>query len=206
MPTAQKLVNYRSLKSRLQKGRSHLLLGNGFSIACDPIFSYPSLYSKAVAAGLSKRAQAVFDQLGTNNFEGVMRLLDDSHWVARIYGLIGNGSSAMLDDVALVKKALIEALTGSHLTHTGMVSDQKKLSAQNFFSDFHNIFTTNYDLLAYWVVMHGPSDPVFHDGFGEDLDDPDTNHVVFFAPSQGSSRHSLPSRGTALIFPRWPGE
>jgi hypothetical protein len=37
---------------------------------------------------LSHRAQRLFERIGTNNFEGAMRLLEDAHWVAQTYGLI----------------------------------------------------------------------------------------------------------------------
>jgi hypothetical protein len=73
-PTVQ-ILTYADVRQALGKRTAYLFLGNGFSIACDPIFSYESLFAAAVEAGLSARAQAVFERLGTNNFEGVMRLL-----------------------------------------------------------------------------------------------------------------------------------
>src|SRR5690606_17984364 len=78
---------------------AYLLLGNGFSISCDPVFSYGKLYDKAVDAGLSQRAQAVFERFGTNNFEGVMRALDDSDWIARLYEKLDDADHELLDDV-----------------------------------------------------------------------------------------------------------
>jgi hypothetical protein len=79
------LLTYSDVRQRIGSGRSHVLLGNGFSISCDPVFKYQSLYEYAVNAGLSDTAKKVFEKLGTNNFEGVMRLLDDAHWVSVIY-------------------------------------------------------------------------------------------------------------------------
>jgi len=179
MPTAADVTSYADALAALGTGRKHVLLGNGFSIACDPIFSYASLYDAAVALGLSDRAQAVFTRLGTNNFEGVLNLLERSHWVAEIYKLIEAGRSPMLDDAEVVKKTLVQAVADSHLAHTGLVSDEKKAAALRFLSPFHNIFTTNYDLLAYWVIMSSPDGPRWQDGFRSDEDDPDTPYVVF---------------------------
>ncbi len=165
------LLTYDEVRERIGNRTSHLLLGNGFSIGCDPIFEYGSLYGKAVEGGLSERAQAVFARLGTNNFEGVMRLLTDVDWVARTYELIEETpGSAMLDDVEIVKQALISALAESHLDHTGLVPDERKASAAQFISAYKNIFCTNYDLVLYWVVMHEGS-PEFRDGFYSDPDD-----------------------------------
>lgn len=172
------LLTYAEVLERLGNGRAHLLIGNGFSIACDPVFAYPSLYQKAVNNGLSERAQRVFEGLGTNNFEGVMRLLSDSHWVARTYGLVHGDTSDMLADLEVVKRALVEAITGSHLPHTGSVTVERKEAAAAFFGRYHNVFTTNYDLLAYWVVMN-EGHPRYKDGFAEDPDEPDAPHVVF---------------------------
>lgn len=173
------LPNYQDIKARMGNGRWHLLLGNGFSIGCDPIFRYQSLYERAVADGLSERAQAVFQRLGTNNFEGVMRLLQDAHWVAQRYGLVRGVRSAMLDDLEVVKNTLVQAITASHLGHTGLVSDEKKTRALAFISDFHNVFTTNYDLLVYWVNMYAGENPPFKDGFRADENDPEAAYVVF---------------------------
>lgn len=179
MTVDSRVVAYSQALASLGTGRKHVLLGNGFSVACDPISSYESLYQAAVSAGLSERAQTVFERLGTNNFEGVMSLLDRCHWVAEIYELIEAGGSPMLDDVAIVKQTLVEAVAGAHLAHTGLVPEEKKAAAQDFLRSFHNIFTTNYDLLAYWVVMSAPGGPRWKDGFRSAEDEPDTPYVVF---------------------------
>jgi hypothetical protein len=179
MPYAETVLSYQDALNTLGGKTKHVLLGNGFSIGCDPIFSYPSLYDAAVKAGLSERAIAVFGRLGTSNFEGVMRLLDDSHWIAETYELITSNNSAMLDDVEVIKKTLVEAVAKSHLAHTGLVSDEKKAAALKFLEPFKNIFTTNYDLLAYWVNLARPGGAAWGDGFRSDADDPDAPYVVF---------------------------
>lgn len=58
-------ISYDDVLAQFKKGeRVHLLIGNGFSIACDKQFSYPALYDQAVENGLSKRAQALFAKMG----------------------------------------------------------------------------------------------------------------------------------------------
>jgi hypothetical protein len=175
------LLGYNDVLSALPpKGRSHLLLGNGFSIACDPIFSYRLLYEAAVNSGLSTRAQQVFDRLGTSNFEGVMRLLDDANWMATTYGVPAPQVAEMLTDAEVVKNTLVEAVATSHLAHSGEVPDQKKVSVRRFLKPYWNVFTTNYDLLLYWVVM-SEDPPRFQDCFRADSDDPDSPYLVFSA-------------------------
>ncbi|ACL64461.1 conserved hypothetical protein [Anaeromyxobacter dehalogenans 2CP-1] len=178
MSFASEVLTYQDALATLGDRRKHVLLGNGFSIACDPVFKYGRLYDAAVSAGLSPRAQNVFDYLGTSNFEGVMRLLDDAHWVAETYELV-RGRSQMLDDVDIVKKTLVDAIANSHLEHTGKVPDEKKAAALEFLSPYYNVFTTNYDLLVYWVNMHRREGPIWGDGFREDEDEPDSLYVVF---------------------------
>lgn len=173
------LLHYDAVREQLREGRPHLLLGNGWSIACDKIFSYSSLYEAALAEGLSDRAQAVFERLGTNNFEGVMRLLDDTHWVARTYGLVEGYDSGMREDVEVVKRALVNAIGRSHLDHTGEVSDGRKDAAFEFLSPYHSIFYTNYDLILYWVNMHKGDPPPYQDGFRPPEDDPEAPYLVF---------------------------
>lgn len=177
-------MSYDDVRKELAKEKTvHLLLGNGFSIACDSVFKYPSLYKEAMKSGLGKRIQALFKKLGTNNFEGVMRLLNDTDWVAKEYGLIKDFPSEMLKDKEILKKALIAAVATTHLDDVGDVDDVRKSNALNFIGDYHNVFTTNYDLLLYWVVMHAGK-PTFQDGFRNDPDDPTS--LVFSARPGGS--------------------
>lgn len=173
------VIEYAEVLRDVETGRSHLLLGNGFSIACDPVFAYPSLYERAVAKGLSARCQAVFARLGTNNFEGVMRLLGDSDWVGRTYGIIAGAGSPMLDDLEIVKHVLVDTIADSHLRDTGSVSEDKKRAAATFFRPYYNIITTNYDLLAYWVILSDGAKPKYWDCFGDDPEEPEAPHVVF---------------------------
>jgi hypothetical protein len=199
MAFASNVLKYRDVAAALGGSkRKHILLGNGFSIGCDPVFKYGRLYDAAVSAGLSQRAQSVFEYLGTSNFEGVMRLLDDAHWIAKTYGLVGEHSQ-MLDDVEIVKRTLVDAVANSHLAHTGMLPDEKKAAALEFLRPYYNVFTTNYDLLAYWVNMSNPAGPIWGDGFREDEDEPDAPYVVF-SERLGGQRGLLYLHGALHIY------
>ncbi len=179
MTFATEVLTYQDAVAALPAGRKHILLGNGFSIACDLVFKYGSLYDAAISAGLSERAQGVFQRLGTNNFEGVMRLLEDANWVAQAYGLLDSSDSEILMDVEIVKRTLVAAVASSHLPHTGSLSDGKKAAAKAFLESYYNVFTTNYDLLAYWVNMSAQGGAIWGDGFRADAEAPDAPYVVF---------------------------
>jgi hypothetical protein len=177
------ILDYAEVQKHLIK-RAYVLLGNGFSIGCDPVFSYGSLYEAARQAGLSDQALQIFELIGTNNFERVLRALDDAEWIGGLYGLPGESAQQIRNDVGAIKQALVEAVARSHLPHSGMVSDAKKEAALRFLTPFHHVFTTNYDLVLYWVIMHRNPVP-FGDGFGNDEDNPDAPHVIFLGRSGG---------------------
>jgi hypothetical protein len=171
-------VNFSLIREKLAgKSRYHLLIGNGFSIACSPLFQYKNLYEQAVEQGLSERAVSLFTKLGTNNFEGVMHLLENSDWVARLYNLISTPESKLLEDLEIIKETLVRSVANSHLENTGDVSEERKNSAGEFIQRFFNVFTTNYDLLLYWVTRHCNSP--HEDGFRADEIEPDAPYVVF---------------------------
>lgn len=159
------------------KGTRHLLLGNGFSIACDPIYAYPNLY-EAARPTFNERIQRAFEHLGTNNFEGVMRLLHDAGWLVREYGALA-ASDDMQADLTIVKNALVEAVANNHLQRPSEVGDDKLARCVTFLLPYQNVFTVCYDLLLYWVAMHGLDLLKERDGFRDSLDDEDADYCVF---------------------------
>jgi hypothetical protein len=166
------LLTYAEVRGRIGTERSHLLLGNGFSIACDTIFGYENLLKFAKANGLTKRILGVFEHLGTNDFERVMRLLDDADWITQHYRLRkpSEGSAGpFAADLAIVKTALIEAITRTHLAHPNLIPESRKKCCAKFLKPYHNVFTTNYDALLYWVEMSDP-ELLGQDGFRADED------------------------------------
>lgn len=175
----RRVLDYQSVRRKISDRTSYLLLGNGFSIACNPVFRYGSLYDAAVEAGLSERAQRVFERIGTNNFEGVMQLLEETHWIAKTYGLVQGNTSAMLADLEIIKQTLIEAVAHSHLEQPGDVADERKRSAAKFLEPYKIVFTTNYDLLLYWTNMSAGEPPPFEDCFRADQDDSNAPYLVF---------------------------
>lgn len=67
--------------------RRHVLLGNGFSIACRPdIFLYGKLYEQADFSKLSPTAKKAFEALGTQDFERVIKALRDTRAILEAYG------------------------------------------------------------------------------------------------------------------------
>lgn len=144
---------------RLRKGhrKANLLLGNGFSVAYDPnIFTYNALYdfidklddsvlSKLFAAIKTKNFEIIMQQLGT--FLAILDAFNAEHALREQI----NGASQKL------KKSLLDAINELHPAHVFAVPEDKSIACANFLRQFldskGHIFTTNYDLLLYWILM-----------------------------------------------------
>jgi hypothetical protein len=92
-----------------QFSKRHLLLGNGFSIACRAdIFHYGSLFSQADFSAVPE-VQSVFDALGTQDFEAAIRALENAAKIYPAYGVDDSGAPAkMLQHAAALKEILVQ--------------------------------------------------------------------------------------------------
>jgi hypothetical protein len=139
-----------------------ILLGNGFSIAYSPaMFSYDALVE---GAEFPDRVRQVFHTLGTTDFEHVMRRLNQAHELLQHYDDSEGLRDALRLDSNLVRESLIHALTQYHPHRADLVSDEEKDQCANFLRSYDRIFTTNYDLLLYWVLYPRLRDN-YSDGF-----------------------------------------
>lgn len=174
------LITYNDVLREIPNTK-HLLLGNGFSIACSKKFEYPNLFEYVKKTSLNPHVLKVFEYLGTNNFEGVMRLLEDSKWIAKHYGLerTKGVTASISEDLASIKKSLVSAIAKTHLPNPSTISDDRKNQCVSFLEPYQNVFTTDYDLLLYWVANHGQEKLKEQDGFRASVDDPRAEYLVF---------------------------
>lgn len=165
------------LKSLNTKKREfNLLLGNGFSMAYDPnIFSYNALHGfieKVDNEVLSK----LFDIVKTKDFELIMQQLDTFGALIEALGS-DKELKAKLDQASIdLKQALIDAVIALHPAYVFSIPQEKSDACAIFISTFigtgGHIFTTNYDLLLYWVLMRNQVLRAV-DGFGRYRENPD---------------------------------
>lgn len=134
--------------------RRHLLLGNGFSRAFSDSFAYQSLYS--VAPVFSPPVARLFETYKPD-FEAVLRTIADQR-------LAGIEDLAELNrQEAEVKRAFAAAVARIHPESALSVSAEQSALCADFLRQFHDakvplvqrgkIFTTNYDLLLFWVIV-----------------------------------------------------
>ena len=184
-----------ALEDSKQFSKRHLLLGNGFSIACCPdIFHYGSLFDRADFGDRQELIQ-VFQRLDTQDFEAAIRSLEGASRLTPIYTSSDpNAAARMADDAAALKGILLSTIAENHPNIPADIPDEKFRGCQKFLSHFigsgnpGQVYTLNYDLLLYWTLMHEdmlfdesgrPIELQANDGFGNDEDDPDADYVVW---------------------------
>jgi hypothetical protein len=161
----------------------HLLLGNGFSMTYDKdIFSYNAL-SEFLFKSEDKLLKKLFEIIKTSNFETIMRELDTFYQLANEF-LADKKMGAKIATVSeSLKDHLIRAVSQLHPDHVFNIPAEKSKKCLEFLKDYldhdGHIFTTNYDLLLYWVLMrHQDEIKNIVDGFGkerlDDIDDKET--------------------------------
>ena len=182
--------------------KRNLLLGNGFSIACQPdIFHYGSLFGQADFSALPEVRRA-FDVLGTQDFEVVIRALEDGSRLAPIYTPdIADAPQRMALHAAQLKELLVTTVAQNHPARPRNIDPARFHACREFLSHFLSgpmsgrVYTMNYDLLLYWSLMHddnpfndNPATILTIDGFGSDDDDPDADYVVWKAESTANQQ------------------
>jgi hypothetical protein len=154
MATTKLITLDQALKKAANYSKRHLLLGNGFSIACEPtIFSYGSLFERA-KPDMSPELLAVFDQLHTTDFEEAIRALKRASEILPIYKGAPDLASRLSNDAEFLKRALVKAVAGQHPERPDWVRDEKYTTCRLFLARFigdagGKIYTLNYDLLLY---------------------------------------------------------
>lgn len=172
-----------ALENSSQQSKRHILLGNGFSIACKPdIFIYGRLFERADFSKLSSSAKRSFEIMSTEDFEKIIKALRDSSKIIEAY----NGDDKefiqrLQSDSEALKELLISTLASSHPAHPGELSESQFLHCKSFLKNFERIYTLNYDLLLYWTCMHCEEGekPVSDDGFRTPFENYDANYVTW---------------------------
>ena len=165
------------IKSLKQKRRQkHLLMGNGFSMAYDPkIFSYNALY-KFIEELDDDMLSKLFKVINTKNFELVMQQLDNFIEIAEAFDVDKKFTDKLKSANESLRNSLIDAISDLHPEHVFEVPEEKSKCCANFLSEYLGdsglVFTTNYDLLMYWVLLRNNLQNA-SDGFGKEMINPE---------------------------------
>ncbi|MDZ7584078.1 MAG: DUF4917 family protein [Thiobacillus sp.] len=166
----------------------HLLLGNGFSVSYDPkIFSYNALH-EFVKNLKDKDLSKILEVIETRNFEVIMQYLDNFAALVDALGGDPKLKKRVEDASSKLKTSLLDAVKAMHPEHVFKVPEDQSAACANFLLNFLNtnghIYSTNYDLLLYWVLMrNGILNHV--DGCGRELEN-DTGEYMAPADQEWS--------------------
>lgn len=190
-----------ALKAVRAAKHKHLLLGNGFSIALKPdIFTYGSLYGNADFSKVP-HAKKVFDALKTQDFEVVIRQLQDATAIAGLYRPRDTKLVSELQaDATAIKDALVAAIASRHPDRPFDITSAQYAGCRKFLSNFEHIFTLNYDVLLYWALMQDEVDELDlrpDDGFRHPESDPQAPWVSW---QQGNSATVSYLHGALHLF------
>lgn len=162
-----------------------MLVGNGASCAIWQGFRYRSLYEQSCAAngghGLTANAIHIFESLGTNNFELVLSALKTA---SLVMDAIDQDPAATDELYTVTQSALVEAVKSVHIPWV-KVPDETKQTIKKELLNYDFVFSTNYDLILYWSIMH--EDPI---GFRD----------YFFAPRFDLSNTEIWLKATKVLF------
>lgn len=180
----------------------HLLLGNGFSIACRPdIFVYGKLFERADFSRLSPSAQQAFTAFGTQDFERVIKALRDAKTALSVYhGAPTKVADQMQKDADGLREVLVQTIAASHPAWPGEISDAEYAACRAFLCHFKRVYTLNYDLLLYWAQMHTEDGeaPTSDDGFRKPEDDSEASYVSWEPMRHGQNTWFL--HGALHVF------
>lgn len=186
--------------------KRHLLLGNGFSIACRAnIFRYDALFEQADFSALSSSARSAFTALDTTDFERVIKALRDAAKLCEKYGVSPSKTKVMLDDADALKELLVQTIAKSHPEFPAAITEAEYKACQEFLSNFNTIYTFNYDLLLYWTQMHRESEADIDsdDGFRtsqDDIDDGNESDYVVWEPGNSHEQNTWFLHGALHVF------
>ena len=192
-----------AIKQSNGPSKRHALLGNGFSIACCPdIFVYGKLFERADFSALSPASRIAFKALETQDFEMVINALRNSSKLVKLYDRVPSDvAELMRRDADGLKNVLVNTIASSHPEMPSNISDAKYQACRKFLSNFHTIYTLNYDLLLYWAQMHVEEgkEPNSDDGFRKPEDDFEANYVTW-EPHQSHGQNTWFLHGALHVF------
>jgi hypothetical protein len=152
------IINWNLIEPRYTK--PDLLLGNGFSLQFSTNFSYSSLFD-IFLTNCDEIHNRLFSQFGTTNFELIQKYLT---YALKVNGILGLSTTEINTAIEQLKNGLIQTIEQVHPRNQDINFDQLERIAGQM-GTFGNIFTTNYDLYLYHIIMKSKDLSVSKKGF-----------------------------------------
>lgn len=181
----KKLLSFTEITEKLKEENktSNLLLGNGFSCAYNnEIFNYKYL-NEFIKKDADEVTQKILSAIKDTNIENTMLQIENFQTIANILLESHEIKDEVIDTaekaIDNIKQQFLAAIKDLHPDNASTLYNTKAKSCFQFINkviigEKGNIFSTNYDLLLYWVLMRNSkdNDNKFCDGFGRYEYDP----------------------------------
>lgn len=132
-----------------------LVLGNGFSISVDGRFDADFLTGKAISIHSDEADRTVvahiLQAVGEDGIESALEALGKSQKVVEVVGADASLIQRLEEAEAAVRDSLIRTIREVHPQYGEVIEKLRRRSGN--LSHFGSVFTTNYDVLLYWMVM-----------------------------------------------------
>lgn len=172
---------------------SPLLLGNGFSLNFSTRLLYRNLYDKYIET-CPKDVKNLFKEFKSTNFEIILEHLESTE---RVCSALEIEQQRITKNKNTIKQGLIESINRIHPTPDEIKIEQLKLVAEQL-REFDQIFTTNYDLFLYYLILESKK---FGDYFYFHFYD-DERFQLFNAGDQENKHHIYYLHGALFLFDR----
>jgi len=126
-----------------------ILLGNGFSLNFSETLKFKTLYEN-FKSNASKHAKLLFSEFDTSNFEMVLQHIEST---VRVLSAIKDDTEKVDNLKTEVREGLIDSINKIHPTPEHIDQSKILLVAEQF-KRFSNIYTTNYDLFLYYIILN----------------------------------------------------
>ncbi len=129
---------------------SSLFIGNGASMAISDKFNYKSLLLEAEKNGdIREQVAKLFRSFRTTDFELVLRLVWQASLVNASLEIVDGETKKAYESI---RDSLIRAVRHIHPSHEEIRDLLPKIHI--FAKKFRTIFSFNYDLIVYWLIMY----------------------------------------------------
>lgn len=166
-----------------------ILLGNGFSINFSDTLKYKFLYEFFIKS-CSTESHKLFDVFETKNFEKILENIE----IARIVSKTLNFSNKEFEKFKIeIRQGLIDSINKIHPKPIDVKQEQIKWIAGQF-QNFNQIFTTNYDLFLYYIILETKK-------FGDHLFNKYSDkYNTFVDPDKMKSHHIYYLHGALFLY------
>lgn len=166
-----------------------ILLGNGFSINFSDTLRYKYLYEFFISS-CSDTSKELFDVFRTKNFESVLGNIEIARTVCQTLKIETEVFTKFHSEV---REGLIDSINKIHPKPIDLNQDKLKWIGLQF-KNYNQIFTTNYDLFLYYIILEAKK-------FGDHLfNNASTKYNYFGEPDKMNNHHIYYLHGALFLF------